>query len=874
MTATNAMPKGTYARTITLLVLLALLSGCSIYDFKQLVAPLNAALLIRQKGQSKKLSIRPSVDTYTRLNGTTFDPKQIAVTPSDSLAVETQNPSSSIITTSSSVTNAEQAQKTLIRYLALVEEQPERIEKLLNDAEQLAQRYPSDDVLQSLWQRLSRYSDWQPVNSIISSAGIDLVSFNSWQPESPFIRARRALLPPVADNEQIVFGDQRLVMLMVNENAVSLKAQARLEDIPFLPASATTMLYQVDDLPPQQLALADKDDWKTIILTVPAGEHAVRFYQERPVGNQYIKLRFDESGSELAVTQERPYFISTAAQPLEFYSQGPSVLRIDELDQGNSTYRYQQVPEGWHTFRLPPPKGKSRSLLRVSQRVVNLHPKQINNRVVKRTLNPVAEPEAIPQSPVISDKVELIDAYKLGKQEDGTLSAGLSFVRRNNMQESGSSLGEEQFQQDKVNYRYFDELNNAYWNSQGLFRIREYGGPSLGLEESIYYNPDWLPFNVRGNAKLFAQVPDDNLEALGQMSLSLSQAFNLHPKVRLIPNVTFFARALSRSQSGLDQLAGLDPNLPKKKLNSEIIKQLNPRKPLDPKRFNTLREVRSKLPQLDIKTRELALKTIFKLKRSGLSTRDRTFVPKLLSEVTGLSASDPKIIPKAISRLSLTQQISSNDTKLLSKRVSRLTGLSPNDQDLTSRAVSLSNQRAQEVDQDIYTPYKSQHPAGLVASLTLEVRPWLDTVWSTKIGSGTNEDFDITLPDHYSIEEHWLQLLGSVTLDASYRTTFYQADADRSNASKRSFASLEFNWQHWTAHQNRLELATQYTYDIERKAHLAMLSFTWHFGEGRGLRDFALGEIDFRDIRQRQFTDGHNNIMRAVDDCTLPCPAP
>jgi hypothetical protein len=523
---------------------------------------------------------------------------------------------------------------------------------------------------------------------------------------------------------------------MVNENAVSLKAQARLEDIPFLPASPTTMLYQVDDLPPQQLALADKDDWKTIILAVPSGEHAVRFHQERPVGNQYIKLRFDESGSELAVTQERPYFISTAAQPLEFYSQGPTVLRIDELDQGNSAYRYQQVPEGWHTFRLPPPKGKSRSLLRVSQRVVNLHPKPINNRIVKRIVNPIAEPEAIPQSPAISDKVELIDAYKLGKQEDGTLSAGLSFVRRNNLQES-EGLPEEQFEQNKVNYRYFDELHHAHWNTQGLFRIREHGGPTLGLEESVSYNPDWLPFNLRGSAKVFAQVPHDRLEALGQLNLSMSQSYNLHPKLRLMPYLSFFARTMSLKN--------------------------------------------------------------------------------------------------------------------------------------TDKAINLKS----EIDQDIFTPYKAQHTAGLNTSLTLEIRPWLDTIWIEKIGLGTNENFDVTLPDHYSIEEHWLQLLGNVTLDAYYRTSYYQYDNDRkSGATKRSFAGLELNWQHWTSHQHRLELATQYTYDIERKAHLATLSFTWHFGEGRGLRDFAPGEIDFRDIRQRQFTDGHNNIMRDVDACSLPCPTP
>ncbi|MEQ1738800.1 MAG: hypothetical protein ABL884_02750 [Methyloglobulus sp.] len=801
-------------RVSVLLMTLTLFSGCSILtDIELLVTPPNAALFLEQNGQNNTLTAPVSGDKFTNLKGVRVDTKQIPVMPSHSIAVEkdaTDALANSSTKPFSSMTGLEQAQKTLIRYLAMVEEQPERIEKLLTDAEQLAQRYPDDSLLQSLWQRLSRYSDWQPVNSIISSAGIDLVSFKGWQPESPFIRARRALLPPMADNEHIVFGDQRLVLLLVNQATVSLHVDARLEDIPFLPQSPVVMLYQLDDNPPQHIALADKEDWKHFSLAISAGEHAVRFYQQQSVGNQYIKLRFDETGGELAVTQERPYFISTVAQPLAFYAQGPTALRIDELDGDTITYRYQNVPEGWQTISLPPSPGKPRSLLRVSQRVVNLHPTPPNNRVIKRTLKPVAEPEVVAKSPITTDKVDLIDKFKLGKQEDGTLSAGLDFVRRNNKQESGSNLSEEQFMQLKTNYRYFDEPNNTYWNSQGFARYREFGGPTFGLDESFYYNPDWLPFNIRGNAKVVAQVPHDDLEALGQLNLNIAQAYNLHPKVRLIPSVTFFARTMSHSASILDQFSGLDPSDPNLIPNA--------------------------------------------LSRIGLKITDPNLELKFLSKLglSDLKPSDPNLIAKILSKLGL------ND-------------LDPKDPNLISKAISKINQKAKEIDQDVYTPYKSEHTASVIPALTLEARPWLDTVWSSKVAMGTNEDFDVTLPDYYSIEEHWLQLLGSVTLDASYRITYYQPDGDRNNASKRSYAGLELNWQQWTDHQNRFELGAQYSYDIERKAHLATLSFTYHFGEGRSLRDFAPGEIDFRDIRQRQFVDGHNNVMRDADQCAFPC---
>jgi hypothetical protein len=332
--------------------------------------------------------------------------------------------------------------------------------------------------------------------------------------------------------------------------------------------------------------------------------------------------------------------------------------------------------------------------------------------------------------PVTSDKVELIDVFKLGKQEDGTLSAGLDFVRRNNKQESGEFLGEEQFAQHRINYRYFDEPHDAYWNTLGFFRIREYGGPSFGLEEFVYYKPDWLPFTVRSSAKVIAQVPHDQLEALGQWNLFASKAYHLHPKTLLIPSLAYFARTMSLRSS---TLARTDPD--------------------------------------------------FKLK----------------------------------------------------------------------------------VDQDIFTPYKADHTQGLIPALTLEHRPWLDTLWSATVAAGSNENLNFTNPDHFRTEVHWQQLLGSVALDVSYRSAFYQVDADRASSSTRSYAELELNWQHWTTRQNRIEVAAQYSYDVQRYAHLATLSFTWHFGEGRGFRDFAPNEFNFRDIRQRQIDDEHNNVMRDAD---------
>jgi hypothetical protein len=293
------------------------------------------------------------------------------------------------------------------------------------------------------------------------------------------------------------------------------------------------------------------------------------------------------------------------------------------------------------------------------------------------------------------------------------------------------------------------------------------------LNETLYFKPKWLPFYVRSETKGFAQLVYDGLdelglsklllpvpiigntntqklEALAEWDLTLAQNFDVHPKTRIIPSTTFFARALTH-------------------------------------------------------------------RRQNTATND-------------------------IQR-------------------------------------NIDNEFQRNIDQDVYSPYKYDHTAGFIPALTVVHQPWLDTIWTGKIAEGTNENFDITRPDHYSTEVHWKQLLGSLVVELSYSKTFYQADdyghqydpknlgfqpnsPNRIHAIPRSFAGLELNWQKWTVDQNRFEVGAQYTYDIQRHAHLAMLSFTLHFGQGRGYRDFAPGEIDFRDIRQRTDIHEQNNTIQ------------
>jgi hypothetical protein len=169
-----------------------------------------------------------------------------------------------------------------------------------------------------------------------------------------------------------------------------------------------------------------------------------------------------------------------------------------------------------------------------------------------------------------------------------------------------------------------------------------------------------------------------------------------------------------------------------------------------------------------------------------------------------------------------------------------------------------------KVDQDIFTPYKADHRSGVVAALGLRHRPWLDTRWSVRGSVVSNENMNVFVPDHFGVRVDWDQLLGPVAASLNYLATFYLEDGDRTRRIIRDRVNLGLSWNYWLANQNRLELALDYTYDIDRKNNLGFLAFTWHFSDGRGYRDFRPGAFPFRNIRRRQVPQDRNNVVSDV----------
>ncbi len=169
------------------------------------------------------------------------------------------------------------------------------------------------------------------------------------------------------------------------------------------------------------------------------------------------------------------------------------------------------------------------------------------------------------------------------------------------------------------------------------------------------------------------------------------------------------------------------------------------------------------------------------------------------------------------------------------------------------------------IDQDIFTPYKSQHHRGFAASHTLLHRPWLDTRWWLRGVLRTNEDFDPTSPDSLGLRVGWSQFWGAAEFDVSYRLTQYFEDGDRPDPFTQNLLYLSMVADCWQSPRHRYELGTQVLHDLGKSETSVFVFFAWHFDNGRDYRDFSPVDTLFRSMRRFRAARRPNNQLLLVD---------
>lgn len=431
-----------------------------------------------------------------------------------------------------------------------VEQAPETLAQRLPEAEQAVAAQPGVAGVEALLRRLRQRAEWEPLLNVGRSAGVRSITAPGWRPESPFLRVRKALSPPVANDEQVLSGNEELGLLSANTQATRLRIDLRASDVRYSLPRPLTAWYRLDEQPQRQVLLDPATPASPLILDVAPGQHVLRIGIAEPVANQYLRVRVSElrGGTAQPVTDDlrRLYQVATAREPLQVPLMGPVWLRVDELRGDVLDSRYQWLGPGLQTVEIRPPKGQAEGLYRLhTQRLLDKPKESSAPRIARWTLEPPPPtPAVVPEAPLPSTWV-LQDQYALGEQQRGTGSLGVNLLRAAPLDEAdGEAIGNH-YLETLASYRYYDAWRRDYYQADALYRSHRYGQPTFGLRAIWQHETEWPDTTVRLSWEGYAQRSEGwawNSTVRGE----IAQAREIGPRTRHQPSLGFFYRELGQ----------------------------------------------------------------------------------------------------------------------------------------------------------------------------------------------------------------------------------------------------------------------------------------------------------------------------------------
>jgi hypothetical protein len=419
---------------------------------------------------------------------------------------------------------------------------------ILLKAESLFAKMEATVAAKSLIQRIRRFSKWQAVESVESSAGVRWLSPKSWLPESPASRIRASLLPPGNPNSRLLAGWNRMVLVKNISIAKSVNLSLSLVAPPFVSLAEITV--KVVHVSKKRTILLNSAQPKIVIpLNLVAGEQSITMEIQDPAVGHFLRVGlFDQQGGalpwNLKRNRERLYQAATQEDPLILHVKGPALMRVDEFRDGVTHSNNRSVPKGWQTLFLVPDKGQEVAYYRFFQR----QPVPAPNPRSRLPESPVIKLDMEPLWTVTIPDLQKPDAWiPDGKIQDGTWSLDLRrTVRRDAGEGSGSGGGMERFNQLSLTSRTNDENNRTYDQWGLLARDHNRGNETYGAWLEHRDLSPLNPFSWRVRLDAFAQeVSGQGIEASAKLSGGLSRLDHLTPRLDNLLGISGFGSLLS-----------------------------------------------------------------------------------------------------------------------------------------------------------------------------------------------------------------------------------------------------------------------------------------------------------------------------------------
>jgi len=430
----------------------------------------------------------------------------------------------------------------------------------------------NDPGFKSLFNRFMKRTEWEKIDSILSSAGIRYIEFKGFHPESPFLRKRKALIPVLKPHDHILSGDNGLILSSYLLTSKAMTINLALVDIGFNDILPLEVSCQIDD-EPAIIKLTQSNETYPIERSIGPGHHTIQFKILQPIENQLLKISVAFSKNHqkenpqqqdyLIKEVKRIYHIASLAEPIEFEIEGPAWLRIDEWRSGKTISRYQAVNDGFQTIRLFPVDGLDEGLFRVFYKT-NKKSRVTPTARIQMTYSqtPIKSFFQLPTR-AVHQSIVFRDQSLLDFQANSTISMTGKWVGRKNINEDDVSLDQkDQFMEMGSHYRFYDESVRTYYHAQFFTRQKDNGSALLGVKGQLLRLPEELPFNLRLNGSFYMQQPENqNIEWRAKVNGRISKRFYFTPKISHLSYLSGFAQLLSMKGTHQHDLAYIDQDI-------------------------------------------------------------------------------------------------------------------------------------------------------------------------------------------------------------------------------------------------------------------------------------------------------------------------
>ena len=459
---------------------------------------------------------------------------------------------------------------------------------------------PNREDIQQLLEQAKLGTRWERFNQFDRQAGVHSRQVSTWQPENPALRVRKAL-SGIRNAEYVVTGSRPVAIELQNQTSGNVQLKAQRPRISFMPTAPSVVTVAAGDLT-EEFSLEEPSQVFQETLHLDPNVRQVSFISANPLANHFVTLGFNETLNDGTPvpdgqrrtplsTQQRTYQVATEDEPLEFRVAGPTIVRIDWIQDGQTWTDTIPVTDEQANFRLTPQGNAEMTHFRIFELVnhedsIVIHrPSAIPSRIpddwVHEIVNNVYErvsyfDESQPldmlalRSPdSLPEEINLFDHEHLGLQEFGTWSLDIGYRERRALDEFPNPSQPGRFMEAVLTRNFYNEWNDIYSQNEFLVRPRINGGTTFGARHSgsttipfAKRDPNskadgWGPYTASWNLFGFAQDAETAVLP-GATSTPWTLGFNgrlsrqhrINECFRHQPTISYYGRLLSEDFDG------------------------------------------------------------------------------------------------------------------------------------------------------------------------------------------------------------------------------------------------------------------------------------------------------------------------------------